>query len=275
MDIQKQPNIFVKFIKSFTDFSIYRQVRRERTSKSIGYLILLALVLGIVFAVSLIHGTNTMFNEAVNFLDSEEAPEIKVENGRLYVDIDEPVVIEQDNQFIFILDMEGNYDLNDLAGYGTGYLITPERIIVSQAGGAPVPFEFAGIEDMQIDKAKAIELLGTVKNIVYAIIIIVVIIGTILLKFFESLLASLIALIVNSVLNTPYTFSELYKVGIYAITLPSIIIVLINSFYLPIGFGLKILIFYGLLTVILFSALKNMSREKEETSSIDQPLNMD
>lgn len=264
MENQKNANIFVKFIKSFTDFSIYNQIRREKTSKAIGYLLLLSLVFGIVYAGVLVNNTNTSIDQTIQFLESNESPDIYIENGRLNMDIDEPFIHTEGKDLIFILDMTDTYDYGELAGYDTGYLITPERIIISQEGSPPIPFEFNTIEDMHIDKFKVIDFLQTMKGILFGSIFVVIIIGTILLKFLESLFASIIGLIINSIMNTPFTFNELYKVGIYAFTLPSLIILLINSFSIPLSFGLKILLYYGLIAVIFHVALKHMAEDHNE-----------
>ncbi len=272
MESQKRANIFVKFIKSFTDFNIYCQIRREKTSKAIGYLLLLCLVLGIIYAGFWVNITGTSIDQTIQFLESNESPDIYIENGRLTVDIDKPIIHVQDNDLIFILDMSNEHDLNDLAGYSTGYLITPERVIIFQAGSPPIPLEFSSLEDMHIDKLKITSFLQSMKGILFASLFVVIIIGTILLKFLESLFASIIGLMVNAIMNTPFTFNELYKIGIYAMTLPSLIILLINSFLIPLSFGIKLLLYYGLVTVIIHIALKHMAKDNDEPSKDPQDV---
>lgn len=264
MENEKRANIFVKFIKSFTDFEVYGQIRRESTGKAIGYLVLLSVVLGIIYAGVLANKTNESINQTITFLESDDAPAIDIQNGRLHVEMDEPYVYRQDKDLIFILDMEDMYDLNDLAGYDVGYLITPERIVIFQAGSPPIPFDFSTVEDMHIDKYKVIEFLHSMKGLLFGTLFVVIIIGTLLLKFLESLFASIIGLIMNAIMKTPFTFNELYKIGIYALTLPSLIIVLINSSLIPISFGIKILLYYGLVTIIVHVALKHLRNNHDE-----------
>lgn len=264
METTKSPNFFVKFIKSITDISIYSHVKNEKLGKSFGYLLLLALSLGIIYSTVVTVKTNRSIDSTIAFFESEEFPEISISNGVLNVDLEEPLVIEQDHDLIFIVDMTSTYTLNELAGYSIGYLITPQRIIINQAGSPPIPFEFKNFEDFQIDKNTAIDFLNRIRRFFIGIIVFGIIIGTILLKLLESLILSIISLIANSLLNTNMTYHDLYKIGIYAMTLPSIIVVIINSLSLRLSFGMMLLIYYGISTIYVVLALKNMNHDNIE-----------
>lgn len=265
MEPIKSPNFFVRIIKSITDIDSYSYFRKEKLSKSFGYLLLLSLLLGIIYSSIVTVKVNKSIEDTTNFFQSEEFPEISISNGVLKVDLEEPLVIEQNNDLIFIVDMTNTYTLNDLAGYSIGYLISPERVIINQAGSPPLPFEFKNLQDFNINQTTAIDFLNKTKNVFIGFIIFSIIVGIILLKLLESLFVSIISLIVNSALNKNISYNDLYKISIYAITLPSIIIIIINSIPLGLSFGLRLLIFYSIATAYVVFALKNIN-----TNDIDE-----
>lgn len=273
MENMKSPNIFIKFIKSFTDFRVYNKIRHEKLGKSFGYLILFALIIGITFGIVVSVKTSHSIDSTIEFLQSDDIPEITVRNGILNIDMDEPLVLNDNHDFIFIVDMTDRYTLNDLAGYSIGYLITPERIIINQAGSPPMPLEFKDLRDFNIDKHSVIEILNSFKGLAIGFIIFIIILGTILLKLFDSLILSIIGIISNSILKTNLNYNELYKIGIYALTLPSLIMLLINSLGFTLAFGLKILIYYGISTIIIVMALKNISIDDNNETVIEDNIN--
>ncbi|WP_113672232.1 DUF1189 domain-containing protein [Vallitalea guaymasensis] len=269
MENIKSPNIFVKFIKSFTDFRVYNSIRHERLGKSFGYLILLALFIGITLSIVVSVKTNTSIDNTIELLQSDDMPEITVRNGILNIDMNEPLVLTKDHDFIFIVDMTDKYTLNDLVGYSMGYLVTPERIIINQAGSPPMPLEFKDLRDFNIDKNSVLEILNSFRGLAIGIIVFLIIAGTVLLKLFESLMVSIIGLIANSVLKTNLSYNEVYKIGIYALTLPALIMLLINCFGLVVALGFKLIIYYGISTIIVVMALKNISKDDNSDTLID------
>ncbi|MCT4685855.1 DUF1189 domain-containing protein [Vallitalea sp.] len=269
MENIKSPNIFVKFIKSFTDFRVYTSIRHERLGKSFGYLILLALFIGITLSIIVSVKTNTSIDNTIELLQSDDMPEITVSNGILNIDMNEPLVLTKKHDFIFIVDMTDKYTLNDLVGYSMGYLVTPERIIINQAGSPPMPLEFKDLRDFNIDKKSVLEILTSFRGLAIGFIVFLIIAGTVLLKLFESLMVSIIGLIASSVLKTNLSYNELYKIGIYALTLPAIIMLLINSFGLAVALGFKLIIYYGISTIIVVMALKNISKDNNSDTLID------
>lgn len=269
MNTTKGPNFFVKIIKSITDIHFYSKIKAEKLGKSFGYLLLFALLLGIIYSGIVTMKTNKSIDDTLTFFESEEFPEIMISNGVLDIDIEEPLVIKQDGDIIFIVDMTNTYTLNDLAGYSIGYLVTPERVIINQAGSPPIPFEFKNLQDFEIDKYTAVDFLNKTKNVFIGLIIFTIIIGTILLKLLESLIVSIICLIVNSILNKNMNYNDLYKISIYALTLPSIIILIINSLSLGLSFGIMLLIYYCIATIYVVLALKNIDTDNIEMNTDD------
>lgn len=269
MENMKSPNVFKKFIKSFSDFRVYNSIRHEKLSRSFGYLILLALFVGVIFSIVVSVKTNNSIDNTIELLQSDDMPNISVSNGILNVDMDEPFILNKDNEFIFIVDMTDKYTLNDLVGYSMGYLVTPERIIINQAGSPPMPLEFKDLRDFNVDKDSVLDILDSYRGLAIGFIVFLIIIGTIFLKLFESFIISIIGLVFNSILKKNLSYNELYKIGIYALTLPSIIILLINSLGFPLSLGTKSLISYGISTLIVIMALQNISNDNNINSDMD------
>jgi hypothetical protein len=269
MENMKSPNVFKKFIKSFSDFRVYNSIRHEKLSRSFGYLILLALFVGVIFSIVVSVKTNNSIDNTIELLQSDDMPNISVSNGILNVDMDEPFILNKDNEFIFIVDMTDKYTLNDLVGYSMGYLVTPERIIINQAGSPPMPLEFQDLRDINVDKDSVLDILDSYRRHAIGFIVFLIIIGTIFLKLFESFIISIIGLVFNSILKKNLSYNELYKIGIYALTLPSIIILLINSLGFPLSLGTKSLISYGISTLIVIMALQNISNDNNINSDMD------
>lgn len=263
MEKNKSPNIFIKFIKSFTDIRVYNSIKAESMGKSFLYLILLSLLTGIILSVVITSRINTSINKTINFMESDNMPDISVTDGTLNIDIEKPLIVTQDKDFIFIIDMSSEYTLNELAGYTLGYLVTPERIIISRAGSPPMPLEFKNFGDFDINKESVIELIHRFKGLVLGILCFLTIAGTILFNLFLSLLLSIVGTIINSIMHTDLSYGELYRIGIYSLTLPAIITLLLNVFTMGISLGYKSLIHVAISTLIIVLALKYMNDNDE------------
>lgn len=272
MEKNESPNIFTKFIKSFTDFRVYNKIRYESLGKSFLYLILLSIVIGVIFSIVIVTKTNDSLDSTMEFLESDEMPDISVTNGILHIDMDQPLVVTQDDEFVFIVDMTNQYNLNDLVGYSIGYLITPERIIISQAGSHPMPLEFKDLRDFNINKESILGIIQKFRGLVIGLIIFFTIAGTILFNLFLSLLMSVMGTICNAILNTTLSYSELYKIGIYSLTLPALLILILNCFGIGIVFGWKILIYLVISTIIMTMALRNIAHN-DNNHTIDNDNN--
>ncbi|MBU4128561.1 DUF1189 domain-containing protein, partial [bacterium] len=96
---------FIKTWKSVTSFRFYKEIAFQKITKSIGYfflfIFLITLVLSMKYSTALIQGMGEVSKEL-----GDRLPEIRIENGVVSTDVQEPFTIEE-KDFIFIIDTTG------------------------------------------------------------------------------------------------------------------------------------------------------------------------
>lgn len=263
METVKKPNFYIKVWKSITDPKFYSYFISESLGKAFGYFLLFSLLVGLISGTIIANKTKSYINEAIDFTSSDKMHEFHISNGELYVDIDEPYIYE-DERFIFIIDMNEQYTYNDLAGYETGYLLTPKIIYMSQVGTQPLPLNLEDFKDLYFDNESLVNFLEYSKKILVVPIIITILIGLLFMNLITSFFSSIIALIFNSIFETRLTYSQLYNISIYALTLPTIVIVItINGPIFALPAGLYILLYYCGISGYIIAALKSLKKSQE------------
>jgi len=256
---------FQKVYYSIAGFNYYKYFIKQSKWKAIVYLLLLALILGIISMIPFVYYFNNITNEmATGF--SKSVPDFTFENGKLDVRGQMPIIISNSGTTI-IIDTSVNTDESILDNYDNALLITSDRMIQKSYANKQVT-DFGLIQGFKIDK-KGIETmmpqLSLLLKIVAAVIIIFGSIFFICFKFISALIISVIGLIINSVTKANLKYVDIFKLSVYSMTLPLLLGTLLNLFTFNVPFLPTILwmVFYLIASVYLWGAINIIKKERE------------
>lgn len=276
---------FYSFKRSLFDLKYYRDVATAGFGFSLKYLWFLVFIFFVIKTIGLagayIHnrpqitpGVNRLISYAQDFYPEEL--ELKVENGQLSTNVEEPYYIELDRNLrggderhFLIIDTEGS--IEDYPRYNTYVLATrnamvyPSKSNNSQVSQTSV-FYFRDLKNgFTFDRNEYDFLIDNVRPYASRAVYFVdwfVSIGLLFFLFFGSLfwtiaiMVGLLALtfvvwLVSLLLRKPYGYGDLYKMGMHAVTWPIVFGEAVKYLNLPIP-NVYHLVFLVFMTIVLF-----------------------
>lgn len=257
-----ETNFLKKVHKSITDFEFYPLFLKESLGRAFLYLFMISLVFGIIGLSKVAYELNEGINFAVNYVKND-MPYFRFQNGKLNVEGDMPIIIEDGPEGIVVIDTTGKTNESILDKYERGIFINKHKLINKNNPVEKREIEFKQLHGVSFTKNSVIRLLPKLK-LVNLIVIIGGIIFIFIGKIFSTLFVSLLGLIINSITKANLEYKDIYKLGIYSITLPTIIKVVANllNYNIPFFF----IIYYG---IVIFYLWKSMSIIRYESDLIE------
>ncbi len=255
----KKTNIFKCFIYSITSFDNYKLFLRESTGKAIGYLVLLSLLISIAIFAPFFSIANEVANAAPNFID-EVIPDFNLVDGQLEVYGDMPIVMDSSDLPVVIDTTPGAED-RLLYQYDSIILITQDKMILKNyTERQEYPHSaYTGLELTKDSLIEALPIIKTYMTVAFIFIGILVYIFVLIVKFITVFIASIIGLIVNSSLKTNLSYKSIFKISLFAMTLPLIVCTILDV--LPVNIPFMPVLFYAGTGVYIYGAIRSIKRE--------------
>lgn len=246
---------FQKLKNSTYNFKAYKVFLAQSAGKAVLYIFLLCLIFTSIANVKTLIVANSELNSLEDSL-KKDFPNMEVKAGKLSVKAEQPIKYI-DNDFIFIIDTSGKADTSQLGNYPKGLIVTEDEIIYKENDYKTETIRMSQIPNMTLDANTASHFIKLCKTIGFALIIIF---GP-LLSFVGKLISAVIifglgGLALSAIMNVKLTYGECVKLGLYAVTVPYLIDILLDLIGLSIpGFTL---IYYILGLVYLGFAIKEI-----------------
>lgn len=253
---QKKVGFFSRIFYSISKMDFYVTVAKESAGKAFKYLVLFCFLLGAISSITAVVDFFDVISESEEYL-TKQIPDFSFENGELHVEGQMPIVANSDDT-VLIVDTSGELDESSLDGYNKGIFISKTYIVSKKNVMQKERIDFAELGALSFTKSSLIAFLPTLKILGF-LLPIFIIMGTIIGKLIGSLFVSIITAIVASVKKVNLSYGQTYAIGIYAMTLPSIIKFVANllSITLPLFF----VIYYG---IVIFYTINAFSRIQQD-----------
>jgi len=191
----------------------------------------------------------------------ENVPNFKLENGELNVEGEMPIIIDEDQGSVFIIDTSGATDETVLDKYPSGVFISKTKFVQKQNSMQNQATSFSSLKTVTVTKSDVEKWIGIAKfgNIF------IVILGPIFFfgfKFIAAFIVSLIGLLVNVFCKAKVTFGEMYKLSIYALTFS----IILKVFFAVIAVKVPYfwILYYGIPLIFLGVGLSSISKTQKE-----------
>jgi len=233
---------FINLWRSTTNFRFYKEVAFQKVSKSIGYfflfIFLITLILSMKYSTALIQGMGEVSKEL-----GDRLPEIRIEDGAVSTDAQEPFIIEE-KDFIFIIDTTGKKTTID-PSYKQGMLLTKNKLIHKQSEIETRAYNLSKIKSFTVNKEAMERWRKTFSRFALPILLVSLFPYFAVVKLIQILLFSLMALVMNTATKANLKYENLFNISLFALTPPVLLATIFNLA------GLKIPLF-GLLYIVVY-----------------------
>jgi len=257
-------NIFSRFIRAASDFKFSNHFIREKTGKAFGFMFL-GFLLFVIFSTSM-YGLFTTkdiekgideFSATIEAMpDFALTPDgVEFEGGvhqGTYVGDGYEIVVDTDP--IARLTLENDPEIVRIYIDENGVYVNTNEV-----------FEVKSLTET-VSKEDILDVLGIIPTFTLIIMTIVIVMAVIPLLFL-SLVAWVIALIVGFALNKELPGSACFKVGIYAMFVPNVILTL--TLATPLSIPYFFFIYIGLVALYSFLFMKNYEEVEEDEELLD------
>ena len=222
-------DFFRKVKDSFTRFDVYRDIVTQGLGKTFRYFFLLFTLIFIIQGLQVGVGFNAGLTEFASTV-RDKMPEFSLSGGKLAVEGKQPIIYTGDNNSAMFIDTTGQLDESVLDKYNDGVFISQDKILNKQ-GVRQTEIAFADFPQFSFNKAQLMNFLPMIKWILLVIGVFGYFFGAAWILI-NTVILGLLGLVINSTnKNHLLTFSQTWRMAIYAITLPLLLELLVNLIY--------------------------------------------
>lgn len=237
-------NFFKNLKLSIYSPIFYSKVSANSFKQSIGYFLLLVLVLSAVNLISLINPIlfetpktlQDFTQKLVNCFPKDV--DFKITNGQASINSEEPYFVTScdkgENQKILVIDTKNAFSQNKFNEYNVGIWITKDSIVYQKDKFETRTYSFNQIKDFKLNR----EVLNSYYNpilpylkFIGPILMILAFLGIYLsydFRLIHLLLVAALILVIGKIFKKDLGFGQSYKIGLYAITLGLTVDLVVN-----------------------------------------------
>ncbi len=258
-------NFFTRIYYSMAGFDNYRYFLRQSAGKAVTYLLLLAMLIGIITYLPIFSVLNKGVDEVISSFDST-IPDFTFSNGELHVEGKMPLKLDK-NDYPIIIDTSDNADESILEDYDSAIMFTKNKIIQKDYVNRQET-DLSVLRGVTVTKAEIKQALPMVKPM-GVLFFIFGIIFFVCAKFINALFISLIGMIFNSARKTNLSYKNIFKISVFSLTLPLLVCTLLGMLlHAPYMW----LLYYIVAAVYVFGAINSIKKEIDSYHGDDKHL---
>lgn len=230
----RKMNFFVRAYKAITNFETYTQFAIEPISKAIKYLAILVLIFSMIITTIYIGSFKTKISNGISYLN-ENIEDISFNNKIFSYNNNEYSIYNDDKNIvpIIIVDTSEEPDVeeyeNKVKLYNYGFILLRDKMeIFISTQSDENQFTTIQYSDYNIENMSKEEILDTINSPIITFYSAIAVFIVEFIQYFIYILLNAIVLAVMGqllaiILRMKIKFSETYKMGIYALTLPTLL----------------------------------------------------
>lgn len=243
-------NFFLRIWKSCSNPGSYAEIKEQSFGKSLGYITLLILLYVTIFSFFITLAGFNFVGQATDWIDSN-VPKVTIKDGAISADVAQPYVRDLDG-FAFIIDTTGR--IKKIGNeYESGILVSKNQVSFKRSEHRTEVYDVpAGEDEFVIDASLINFFINIGKYFIFPAVLIGVFafywIAIIIKIFFYSL----ISLILNRFFSAKLKYGALLNIGVYAVTLPFLLSIIVELLGIPIsGWIYNHLIYLIMLAIVI------------------------
>ena len=237
---KKEMNFFIRTYKAITNFDVYSKFAEESLSKAIIYAIILTIIISLIISLNYANILSGKLQQGVKYL-SENIQDINFTNGIFSFNNNQYANYENEENIIpiIIVDTSENPNIEEYKKkanlYNIGFIILKDKILLPTAEkGDFNSLVYADYDIGDMNKEEILTAINSKAIHTYMImaIFIVEFINEFINIIFNAVMLAIMGQLIALFLRIRLKFVAALKMGVYSLTLPTILLllyVLINS----------------------------------------------
>lgn len=236
--MNKKDNVFVRLIKCIYDIKSYPKYIVDGVGKALLYAVLFTFIIGGVKGAVTTYEVNKSINQTVQTL-KEDKYEFEIKNGTLELK-SSPVKFDDNNALLYFDKEKTLQDVDDLKSLTVNadvYVLMLKDGVYLNSNSQSIPdgqsikySELLIDGNEKIDNEYIINLLNSLKSIIFFMIIIISIISTFIWYVVMSALIAVFSLLISRLLRLNLRFSHIFSLSMYTGTFPNVLITILFLF---------------------------------------------
>jgi len=252
---KNKEGFFKRIITSIKDMDKYIDFAIEKTSNSIKYLLKLMLLFSIIITIAFTYKFINTINNGIKYF-KEEIPELSYSQGKLNIESENPIIIENNKELLqyLIIDVNANEQtktqyISKIKNYSNAIIFLEDKMYLKNSAlSEPIEYVYQDIaKQYQIEdftKAQLIQYIEKLdKTTIYSGAFITIGISMFLVyftsTFIDIIMLAILGFIISRIVGIKIKFQPCINMAIYALTLP----ILLNVLYIVLntctGFTIK------------------------------------
>lgn len=237
---KKEMNFFTRVYKAITNFDIYSKFAEESLSKAIIYALILTILISLIISLNYANILSKELQEGINYLN-ENIEDINLTNGIFSFNNNQYANYESKENIIpiIIVDTSENPNIEEYKKkvnlYDIGCIILKDQILlptIEKGSFNSLVYSDYNIGDMNKEEILAVINGNATHVYMFSAIFIVEFINEIINIMFNAVMLAIMGQLIALFLRMRLKFAATYKMGIYSLTLSTILwtlYVLVNS----------------------------------------------
>ncbi len=209
--------------KAILNFDEYEKFITENISKAFGYFFKLITIFSLIVTIALVYKMNTETEKVVNTVE-KEFPNFLIKNNELQMETEENFEhYFEDLGFNVII----GKNINETNDYKNCLLLLKNKIVLKYDGySQEITYENAEMNNISkqsiIDKYESKD-----KKVLYSTVSIIMFVASFVVYtivfLIDIITLTIMGLIINIIIRTTFKFKQIFKISVYAMTLPVIL----------------------------------------------------
>lgn len=258
-------NFLNKIKLSIYSPEFYKEIRNKTGGEAFKYFLGIALILALIQSVIAVPIAFEIQKELpvlsaklVSYYPSQL--EVRIKDGKASTNVKEPYLIkmpEKDTgyQNLLVIDTKTSYSAEQFNKYNAAAWLTKDTLFLKEESGLRA-FELTKVSDLTINKtvvSSVVDKISPFFKLIFPVLFILVFFALILFYIFRLIQLLFIAVgiyLVGRAMNLNFSYKESYKIGLFAITLPLILDLILSFSKGFIGFP-SIPFFFTITTLVV------------------------
>ncbi len=256
-----------QFISSICKLKSYNYFFQQSLGRAFLYLFLASVILAGLGGIRFMVEFNTAIDEVIDTMKSD-LPYFELRDGELTVDAEMPYIVSESADHIFIIDTTGQSDQSALNGYDIGMLFTKDDMYQKQSRFETRHYDLGAFAGLTVTRSDVMLFMPMLKWMI-AFIAFFGFIFYFCGKLLGALIVSIGGLIIESTASKKIGFGNLYKLSLYALTLPMFIKMVLTLMQVTVP--LFFIIYYSIALFYLYKAVMTVRDNSEEDAAGPYP----
>ncbi len=268
-EVKQEAGLLKSVIRSLYYPGAYADLARRSTGRALVYLLALSLLCAAITAVPLSREINDSLLEAGNKFGSEFpdfvfTPEGFKVKGRL------PMISAEDRDFVWVFDPSGKTDESILDDYQKGVYLSNEGVLYKKSEYETRHYSLDSLKEYAPITKKDVERWISYYWVLTAFIVFFFISFSVTAKIFSALVVSVLGIIAGALTKRRASFDILFRLALYALTLP--IIIKTAASVAKIDIPWFFVIYYGVALFYLHRGAATVPVPSSEGQGMERPL---